>query len=157
MSCPPKREVPHLPSLWPFTFPLHLHVLAASTASHTPILVYCRTPLRPMLLCLLFFCARGSTSLLGLGFRFFTMLPSFHQTVEASCIMQGCINFFSFQLDNARSHLRHKFSSQHRSFLCKLVSFLIAFSDECFEERHLLHFSWSGVLSRARPSTRRPS
>ena len=55
MSRPPKRVWPHLPSLcleFSLHLSLYLHVTAASSASHTPILACCRTPLRPMLLCL---------------------------------------------------------------------------------------------------------
>ena len=76
------------------------------------------------------------------GLRCITVLPFFHESLNT----QGHINFFSFLLDSARSYLRHESSIQHRSFFRKLVSFLIAFRDEAFVERRLLHFL-SGACS----------
>ena len=61
--------------LWSFTCSQHFHVLAASSAPHTPVCVCRRTPLRSMLLCFVFFvvifCAlrqwrRGNIALIAL-------------------------------------------------------------------------------------------
>ena len=90
-----------------------------------------------MLPCLSFLIQLGPL-FFRLWLKLFAILPFFHQAMEASCILQRCITFFSFLLDRARSYLCHN-SIHHQSFFCKLVSFLIAFLDEPFEERRLLH------------------
>ena len=45
-----------------------------------------------------------------------------------------------FLLNSDGPHLRPSSSVHHRSLFCSLVCFFIAFSDELFEKRHLLHF-----------------
>ena len=73
-------------------------------------------------------------------------------------ILQCCINLSSFLLDRTRSHLCYKSSIHHRSFICKLFCFLIAFRDELFEEQHLLRFLLCAVRFFAcSPSTSTPS
>ena len=74
LSCPPKSLLANFSAC--VHIALHFHLFAASSASHTPICVCCRTPLRAMLQC-----NHSST---------YKDPQSFHSstTVEASCIMQ---------------------------------------------------------------------
>ena len=90
--------------------------------------------------------------LFRLRYELFTMSPFLHQTVKTGCVLRCCKNLLSFSLDGARLSLRHNSSIHHRSFFCYLIYFLTAFSDELFEERHLLHFLLGMVcFLRARP------
>ena len=133
MSCHAKRDLPHLPSLRFESSRNHfgpphvtcIFIFAASSASHTPILVRCRTTLFSMLPCLPFLVHEGRL-VFWLWIKVFTIFPFRHQTLKTSCMLQCGTNFFSFLLD------RHESSIHHRSFSCKLISFLIAIRDEPF-------------------------
>ena len=58
---------------------------------------------------------------------------------------------FVLNRDRDCSHLRHISSVQPRSLLCKLICFLMAFSDELLEKLHFPAFPyWSDVLWRVR-------
>ena len=71
----------------------HFHALTASCTPRTSILVGISTPLRSMLRFLPFLIYENMFFWLRL--ELFTVLPVFHQTVKAGCILQGCIHFFS--------------------------------------------------------------
>ena len=110
-------------------FCFHLHVLIASSKSHATIPAGHGTPLRSML-CFFPFLVHENSLLFGLRLEFFTVFPSLHQTVKAGCILHGCVHLLSLLLNSTCSCLYHKSFTQHRSFLCQLICFLTALSDE---------------------------
>ena len=116
---------PHLPSLClefsrshfgPSHFPC-IFMFLLLLPHHTPIFACCRTPLCSMLHCF-HFSVHKDTLFCWLCSERFAIFAFFHQTVDACCILQCCINLLPFLLNRDGPHLRHLSAIQHRSLFC---------------------------------------
>ena len=75
----------------------------------------------------------------GLGL---TSSQSFHRSLEAGRILQGCVYLLSFLLQSFRSCFRHKPFVQQCSLFCQLIGLLIAFCDELLSNCDIFSFSF---------------
>ena len=75
----------------------------------------------------------------GLGLSSSQSFPFLHQTAKTGRVLQNCRHLHSLL---PALHLTCAIipPSIIGSFFCYLICFLIVFSDESFEQRHLLHF-----------------